>query len=460
MGNLTSGNTGPLAPKVAKTIFVTDDGSVGISYDYAQQYVKHMPLEVKLPVVTPRHIALIKANWSAITVGTSAFDPAKHGSPDKFFHRTFYSLFFAVLPTARNIFRSSMNVQGKSLASIIKVLTGVANVHTIGERMQALAMRHLKYGCAKSDYTAMGVTLFKTLEIVSGDEWSWQVKEAYLTAYCFLFYLMLPVLINHEPDPIPDDLPATVIAVDVFGSVRRVTLSYNFPLRFLPGEGVVLGIPEANGTETRKYFPIASFSPKATHTLDILVDQASSAWLGSRAIGATCNLYYVESNICIDVEDVEALPEAPLFVSYGAGCAPFMAMIQALHSVQNLYRGNVVALQCGSSFDEAAALARGYGDLSRWPNCTVQYDMNVTPDLLANMVPQLSHRTMYVCGPPEFVSMAEKAFVVAGGRRSRVRVYTYDSSKLRVQDEIVKRGLIPAFEVSRTVPRRTYSASA
>ncbi|KAF0684605.1 Aste57867_23409 [Aphanomyces stellatus] len=413
---------GNLSTKHSKTIFVTPEGAIGITYAFAQEYARHMPFEIKMPVLTPRHVALIKANWSAICKGTSAFDASKHGSPDKFFHRTFYSLLFAVMPSLRCIFRSSLTMQGKSLASIIKTMTGVMTTSNIVEKMQALASGHLKFGVRKDDYTTMGVTLIRTLEVISGDVWSKETKEAYLTAYCFLYYLLLPVIAHRKPDPAQESLACAIQSIDVVTpDTRRLTLAYNFPLRFQPGDGILLG-----AGDVKHCFPIASFPNKPAATLEIVVDLPTSDWLCRQAIGHNLRLFWVESNVNFEIDTPDTLPANVLLVSQGpVAAAPFVAMMEGLRTVgDDWYHGNVVALQCADTIDEVAAFQRPTS-LANWSQCSIHYAKSVTQAKLAEITPKLPTAQVYVNGSKDFVAAVEQAYLAAGGRK-RVHVYSFD----------------------------------
>ncbi|RQM22098.1 hypothetical protein B5M09_002071 [Aphanomyces astaci] len=421
---------GTLSSKHSKIIFATPDGSVGIKPGFAQKYAQHMPLDIKMPVLTPRHVELIKANWSAVCVGTSSFDVEKHGSPDKFFHRTFYALLFNADPSLRAIFRSSLTLQGKSLASIIKVMTGVMSASNIVERMQALASGHLKFGVKRQDYATMGVTLIKTLEVISGSSWSRHVKEAYMTAYCLLFYLVLPVVVHYAPDPVQDSIPCAITNVDVVSSkARRLTLEFDFPLRFQPGDGILLG-----SGNTKVCFPIASFHDRATSSLDICVDVAASDWLCRQAMCSKLKLFWVASNVNFEIDTPDTgLPADVLLISYGIGAAPFVAMMQGLHSVKDSYRGRVVALQCAPTFDDIAAFQASqggrYGDLNAWDQCSMHYASKVTEETFVELAPNsLDDVDVIVNGPKDFVAAVTNAYVAAGGRKP-VRVYGFDNPR-------------------------------
>ncbi|ETW02928.1 hypothetical protein H310_05381 [Aphanomyces invadans] len=421
---------GNLSSKHSKIIFATADGSVGIKPGFAQKYAPYMPLDVKLPVLTPRHVELIKANWAAICIGTSAFDAEKHGSPDKFFHRTFYSLLFNADPSLRAIFRSSLTMQGKSLASIIKVMTGVMSASNIVERMQALATGHLKFGVKREYYVTMGITLVKTLEVISGTSWSRDVKEAYLTAYCLLFYLVLPVVVHYQADPVQDSIPCAITNVDAIApKSRRLTLEFDFPLRFQPGDGILLG-----SGNTKVCFPIASFHDRPTSTLDICVDMAASDWLCRQAMCSKLKLFWVASNVNFEIDTPETgLPHDVLLISYGVGAAPFVAMMQGLYSVKDVYRGRVVALQCAPTMEDIAFFhapqGGRYGDLHAWDQCTIHYAARVTEETFLEMAPNsLDDVEVIVNGPKDFVIAVSNAYAAAGGK-TPIKIYGFDNPR-------------------------------
>ncbi|KAF0692944.1 Aste57867_16037 [Aphanomyces stellatus] len=385
-----------------------------------------------MPVLSPRHIQLIKANWAAVCQGTSAFDATKDGSPDKFFHRTFYALLFNAEPSLRAIFRSSLTMQGKSLASIIKVMTSVMSASNIVERMQALATGHLKFGVRREDYATMGVTLIKTLEIISGNGWSRDIRDAYMTAYCLLFYLLLPVVANYAPDPMQDSIACAITNVEVVTThARRVSLAYDFPLRFQPGDGILLG-----AGNTKVCFPIASFHDKPTSALDIVVDLTTSDWLCRQAMCGKLKLYWVTSNVNFEIDTPESLPPHVLMVSHGLGAAPFAAMLRGLQSVQDAYKGKVTALACGATPEDVEPFfndetKRGNEpSLREWDRCDIQYAPTVTAEKLRTMVPNTIDKVeLFVNGPKDFVAMAEKAYFAAGGTKP-IRVYSFDNPRM------------------------------
>ncbi|KAH9085240.1 hypothetical protein LEN26_020548 [Aphanomyces euteiches] len=410
---------GNLSTKNSKAIFSTPDGAIGITYAFAQKYAKYMPFEMKMPVLTPRKVTLIKENWAAICRGTNAFNPERHGSTDKFFHRTLYGLLFAVMPSLRCIFRSSLTMQGKSFASVVKVMTSVMTTNNIAERMQALARGHLKFGVRREDYTTMGVTFIRALEIISGDTWTKEIRDAYMTAYCLLYYLLLPVIAHNEPEPAKECIPATVTSIEIVSNnARRLTISYDFPLRFQPGDGILLGIGQH-----KRCFPIASFPNKPSSTLELVVDLATSDWICRYSVASQLRLFWVESSVNFEVDTPDAVPRRVLLVSHGLDAVPFVTMMKGLSAIRESYDGNVVALQVADSFDEIQGLQPP--ELTAWSQCSIHQAHTVTKDKLLEVTPKLAQTDLYVAGPPDFIAQVEREYLAAGGRK-RVHVYSLD----------------------------------
>ncbi|RHY97116.1 hypothetical protein DYB28_011956, partial [Aphanomyces astaci] len=118
-------------------------------------------------------------------------------------------------------------------------------------------------------------------------------------------------------------------------------------------------------------------------------------------------------------------------ISYGIGAAPFVAMMQGLHSVKDSYRGRVVALQCAPTFDDIAAFQSRQGDLNAWDQCSIHYASKVTAETFLEIAPNsLDHVDVIVNGPKDFVTAVAKVYVAAGGRKL-IRVYGFDNPRHR-----------------------------
>ncbi|RHY62256.1 hypothetical protein DYB30_001723 [Aphanomyces astaci] len=420
----------------AEIIYVAEDGAIGLTESFASRFENDMPFDIKRPMVTRKHETLIKENWSAICQGTSAFDAVKHLTPTKFFYRTFYNILFEMAPSLRPIFRSSMTVQGKSLAGIIKTLATVINGANIVKASQELAKRHLKYGAKKDHYTAVGQILLQTLEIVSGDKWTPEISTAYLTAYSLIYFVMLPVILNNEPVEITESLPATISKSEpISATAKRLTLTFDFNLRFHPGDAILLGLPVAEGGEVKRHYTIASLSVEGTNTIDIVVDDvsASSHWLVTQATGATLKLYWIESNVRFEIDSPESIPSNVVFVSHGVGCVPFLVMLEGLYRIRETFHGSAVTLQVAPNQADVDAYTSAVTSTEKpieWESRSIHYAPTVSADKLKDIAPNLAHSDLYVCGPADFIATTEEAFVAAGGSKDRIHVYSFDNAQL------------------------------
>ncbi|KAF0684603.1 Aste57867_23407 [Aphanomyces stellatus] len=424
---------GAVSVEHAEIITVAEDGAIGLTEAFAQKYEKDMPFDIKRPVVTRAHEALIKANWSAVCQGTSAFDATKHLTPTKFFYRTFYQTLFKAAPSLRPIFRSSMTVQGKSLAGIIKTLATVINGTNLVGATHGLAQRHLKYGACKDHYTAVGQNLLATLETVSGDQWSPQVKEAYLTAYCLVLYVMMPVIMGEKPAAITESLVAKITKSEpISPSAKRITLQVDFDLRYHPGDAILIGLPLEEG-EAKRHYTIASFPIEGTNTIDLCVDDASASshWFCTQPPGATVKLYWIESNVRFETDTPEVLPPHVVFVSHGVGCVPFLVMLEGLYRIRETFRGSVVSLQIAKAAQDVDAFnATVPSKPIEWDASSIHYAPSVTADKLKDIAPNIGHAVLYVSGPADFIAATQDAWVDAGGAKDRVHVYSFDNERL------------------------------
>ncbi|KAF0693037.1 Aste57867_15951 [Aphanomyces stellatus] len=432
MAHFTVDNMGgALSSRGSEVITVADDGTTGLIPVFLKYFRDEVPPPFNLshPSVSPTQVAIIQANWHGITQGTSAFDPAKHLTPTKFFYNTFYQTLFTTSPALRSIFRSSMTTQGKTLAGTLRTLVTIANGGKFVETVQAIAERHLGLGIAKQHYKDFGVVLLSTLEAVSGDSWSRGVKEAYFNAYALCLYVMMPIIAGDDPVPMPESLSATITQSDALSpTAKRITLTFDYALKYYPGDAVWLGLPG----DDRRHFVIISFPDDDAdeNVLSIFVDDScpSSHWLCTQSPGATVQLFWIESDVRFETDTPEVLPQHVVFVSYGIGCIPFITMVEGLSRIgDDRWQGSVVTLQCGPSPHELEPYNERVpttGKRIAWEKSTVFFSHMVTAAKLKEIVPHLALAELYVSGPKSFVATAKDAWVAAGGSPDRMNWYS------------------------------------
>ncbi|OQR91327.1 hypothetical protein ACHHYP_04798 [Achlya hypogyna] len=399
-----------------------EDGNLGIKESFLAVLMEAMDLDVKRPYVTKEHETLIKNNWIAVNRGTVAFDPSKHLTPTKFFYTTFYSLMFKEAPSIRPMFRSSMTVQGKVLAGIIGTMATVIKSRNVVQVCQDLAARHTTFGATKEHYNVMGLVLLKTLAIISGPEWNDAVHEAYYTAYCFLYYLMLPVIMDKQPKPIKPWLPGKITAKEAIATdTVRLSIVMDFPLRYHAGDSILLGLPLPTGEERRSY-AITSVYDANVKAFEICVQARgpASQWLHDINLDMNVNVYWINGGVHFETDTPESIPKKILLVSDGIGAAPFHAMIKGLHLVQDKWDGTVAALQIGPEPIPAFNI--------HWNRCTIKTEKSLGPGSLASAAADFSTRRLYIAGVQAFVDEVTSLFVSGGGNPKEIEVYSWDNT--------------------------------
>ncbi|KAF0714136.1 Aste57867_4023 [Aphanomyces stellatus] len=428
---------GAVSKKGSEVITVSANGEIGLADSFVKYFKAQVPEPFKLdrPTVNRKHEALIKENWGAILKGTSAFDATKHLTPTKFFYNTFYQTLFTTSPPLRSLFRSGMTSQGKALAGMLHTLVTIINGDSFVETVQTIAERHLTYGVSKKHYIDFGIVFLATLETVSGNKWTPLVKEAYLNAYALCLFVMMPIISGDAPVAIPESVPATIVKSVIVGKgIKRLTLKYNFPLRFHPGDAVWLGFP-VDSVEVCRHYTIASPCTDGLYELSIVVEDRSpsSHWLCTQPVNTKLKLFWIESDVRLETDVPDALPKNIVFISYGYCCIPFIAMTEGLERVKKQWYGSVTALQCAPTEKELEPYNVGVPTKLwakiEWDAYKVHYDPFVTVAKLKQIVPDIASAVVYVSGPKDFVSMATRAWAGAGGSKANVTEYSFDNTR-------------------------------
>ena len=104
----------------------------------------------------------------------------------------FYGRLFEIAPEVTPLFQGDMAEQGRKLmATLGVVVNGLKNLDAILPAAKALAVRHVDYGVKAADYTPVGEALVWTLEKGLGDDFTAEVKSAWLAAYGVLSSVMI-----------------------------------------------------------------------------------------------------------------------------------------------------------------------------------------------------------------------------------------------------------------------------
>jgi len=103
----------------------------------------------------------------------------------------FYGRLFEIAPEVRPLFPEDMSEQKGKLMGMLS--TAVGNLHqveTIIPAVQDLGRRHVGYGVTAEQYKPVGEALIWTLEQGLGDDFTPEVKDAWVTTYTTLEKVM------------------------------------------------------------------------------------------------------------------------------------------------------------------------------------------------------------------------------------------------------------------------------
>ena len=109
------------------------------------------------------------------------------------FVASFYDNLFTAHPEAKPLFDTTdMQAQKKKLLnSLVLVVENLRNPDVLGGALRGLGARHVKYGALPAHYPLVGEALLTTFEQYLQDEWTPQVKQAWVDAYCAISEIML-----------------------------------------------------------------------------------------------------------------------------------------------------------------------------------------------------------------------------------------------------------------------------
>ena len=104
----------------------------------------------------------------------------------------FYVRLFAMAPELRGMFPPDMSGQKKKLmAMLATVVVDLGRLNTLVPAVRSLGQRHATYGVTPDDFALVGAALLRTLEMVLGDSFTVEVKDAWLGVYTTLTRIML-----------------------------------------------------------------------------------------------------------------------------------------------------------------------------------------------------------------------------------------------------------------------------
>lgn len=130
--------------------------------------------------MTPEQIQLCKSSWAKVE--PIADDAAA----------LFYSNLFESDPSLQPLFKGDMKAQGKKLMEMITSAVNMLDrLDDLLPVVQSLGKRHVAYGVEDPQYETVGAALIKTLEMGLGNDFTNDVKAAWITAYNVLATTMI-----------------------------------------------------------------------------------------------------------------------------------------------------------------------------------------------------------------------------------------------------------------------------
>ncbi len=104
----------------------------------------------------------------------------------------FYGKLFEKDPSLKPLFKGDMKEQGEKLMSMIATaVNGLNNLDAIVPAVQDLGKKHRGYHVPKESYDTVGAALIETLEVGLGDDFTIEVKNAWIKVYRVLSSTMI-----------------------------------------------------------------------------------------------------------------------------------------------------------------------------------------------------------------------------------------------------------------------------
>ncbi|WP_138468532.1 globin family protein [Poseidonocella sp. HB161398] len=125
--------------------------------------------------MTPQEVELVQASFGKVL-------PQAEAAAGLFYERL-----FEIAPHVRPYFRGNLRAQGAKLMTTLCAV--VESLHDLDELMpsvRAMARRHVAYGVTPADYQPVGAALVHALSVHLGEEFTPDVRGAWLSAYADL----------------------------------------------------------------------------------------------------------------------------------------------------------------------------------------------------------------------------------------------------------------------------------
>ena len=130
--------------------------------------------------MTPKDIELVQSSF------------AKIAPIDDETGALFYERVFEIAPEVRPLFRGDMDEQARMFMSMLTVaVNGLAAFDSLRPALRELAIRHAGYGVKAGHYAPFGAALIWVVEQSLGDDFTDEVRSAWLAVYGALSGVMI-----------------------------------------------------------------------------------------------------------------------------------------------------------------------------------------------------------------------------------------------------------------------------
>ena len=125
--------------------------------------------------MTPEQIELVKSSWAKVL-------PISEQAAE-----LFYGKLFLLDPKMKLLFKSDMEIQGRKLMTMLNIaVNSLDKLDVVIPLIQASGRRHVDYGVSEADYDTVGDALIWSLNEGLGDDFSDEVKTAWIKVYALL----------------------------------------------------------------------------------------------------------------------------------------------------------------------------------------------------------------------------------------------------------------------------------
>ncbi|MDF1583079.1 MAG: globin family protein [Methyloprofundus sp.] len=125
--------------------------------------------------LSAHQIQLIQASWQEVI-------PIKEQAA-----KLFYARLFELDPSVKKLFKGKLDYQGDKLMTTLNVVVNsLDNLEQVETMLQAMGKRHIIYGVEAAHFETVGAALLWALEQGLGDNFTEEVKEAWVIAYSLI----------------------------------------------------------------------------------------------------------------------------------------------------------------------------------------------------------------------------------------------------------------------------------